>query len=177
MMLPTAYLRPLIAASAQQLGLPWWRSYPPDVWLEAVILQESAGNPKARRYEAHQDQPGRRDAADDADNPAKDDGQLEDDASYGLMQIMGYNARRLVGAGPGTALNFGFLLLPITNIAFGLRILLAELQATSGNVARALARYNGGPTGDAPGPNGTLRRQVYVDGVAAHADRVLRERK
>ena len=104
-----------------------------------------------------------------------DDGPLEDDASYGLMQVMGYNARRLVGALPGTKLDFGFLLLPITNLAFGLRVLLGELAATGNVVARALARYNGGPTGDSLDGNGVMRRQVYVDGVAKWAERVARE--
>jgi len=154
-------------------GLPSWEVHGdlflPGELLEAVVLQESAGHPAARRYEPHQDRAGRRDASEDADRPGADDGLFEDDASYGLMQVMGYNARRIVGASPGTPLNFGFLLRAQAGLAFGLRILVDELEATGGDVPRALARYNGGPTGDVLEPQGTMRRQVYVDGVEAKA--------
>lgn len=176
MSLPTNFLRPLITAAAQSVSLPWWRSWPPGVWLEALVLQESGGNPKATRYEAHQDVAGRKDADEDADAPQRDDGPLEDDQSYGLMQVMGYNARRLCGVPPGTPMNFGFLLRPITNIAFGLRILCAELEAAKQSVPRALARYNGGSTGDDTQADGSMRRQVYVNGVAEWAAKVHKER-
>lgn len=174
----TRSLRPLIDACAAQVGLPPWGDLRPGEWLEGLILQESGGNPAARRYEPHQDRPGRADAATDGDQADVDDGQLEDDASYGLMQVMGSNARRLCGVMPGAPMRFGFLALPITNLAFGLRILTAELQATQGSVVRALCRYNGGPTGDALVPDGrgqiVFRRQEYADGVVLHA-RAARE--
>lgn len=175
MSLPTERYRPLILGAVYTVGLPFWRSWAPAVWFEALVMQESAGNPKAIRYERHQDQLGRRDAATDADRPDIDDGILEDDQSYGLCQVMGTNARRLCGVGPGVPMNFGFLLLPVTNVAFGLRILAGELAATSQNVARALARYNGGPTGDALVDGVNMRREVYVAGVARWAEKVSRE--
>jgi hypothetical protein len=97
------------------------------------------------------------------------------------MQVMGYNARRLCGVPPGTPMNFGWLCLPITNIAFGLRILAGELRATGGNVVRALCRYNGGPTDDArvdDGRGGTVfRRQEYADLVLANAQRAREDRR
>jgi len=171
--LPTAHYRPLIAGCVFTTSLPFWRNWSPAVWLEALILQESGGNHKAVRYERHQDQAGRWDAGSDADTPDVDDGLLEDDKSYGLMQVMGYNAR--LWAGASGAMNFAVLLRPIANIACGLWILVAELEATHQNVARALARYNGGPTGDDLVDGEHMRRQVYVDGVASWAARVYRE--
>jgi hypothetical protein len=154
----TTILRPLIDAAAGLVGLPLWiyrgQAYPPGIWLEGLIIHESSGDPGAIRYERHQDVS----STGDPDEPGEDDGLLEDDRSYGLLQIMGYNARNLCGIAPGTPMHFGFLLLPMTNMAFGLRILTAELRATLGDVPRALARYNGGPTGEFS-INGQLRLQ------------------
>lgn len=172
MSLPTAHLRPLIDGVAFAAGLPWWRSWSPACWLEAQILQESAGNPLAVRYERHQDVA----SPADPDAPGEDNGPLEDDKSYGLMQVMGYNIRRIVGAPPGTALNFGFALRPIIGLALGLRILTEELEASEGSVPRALARYNGGPHGEVEVAPGRMYCQEYVKGVAAWADRVARDR-
>jgi hypothetical protein len=172
-------LRRLIEAAALQAGLPTWPRagvvYTPAELLEAIVLTESSGNARARRYEPHQDRATRRDAPQDPDTADRDDGELEDDASYGLMQVMGYNVRALCGVPPGTPMRFGWLYLPITNIAFGLRILLGELVAVRAEVAtgkttpgrdvdRALARYNGGPTGDDL-VGGAFRLQAYVDKV------------
>jgi hypothetical protein len=172
----TRQYRQLLDAAAALCGLPLWttpdRTYGAGCWLEGLVLGESAGNPKARRYERHQDRPG----PGDADLPDQDDGLLEDDASYGLMQVMGYNIRQLVGVPPGTPMTFGFALLPITNISLGLRVLLGELAATDWTVARALARYNGGPTGDRI-VNGTMRRQIYVDHIQRSTLSVWQDRK
>lgn len=179
-MLPTAHFRLLFNGAAEGAGLPWWRGFSPGVLVEALAMQESSGNPKARRYEPHHDAAGRRDSASDGDVMAQDDGPLEDDASYGLIQILGSNVRRLVGAPPSTPFNFGFLFDPVIGLGFGLLVLREELKATGGDVARALARYNGGPTGDRmePGPHGQLqlRRQEYVDGVARWCERVRQDR-
>ena len=54
--------------------------------------------------------------------------------------------------------------------------LCAELAATKGDVARALARYNGGPTGERIGEDGKMRRQEYVDKVLVNARRVAEDR-
>src|SRR5262245_832516 len=145
MALPTGELRPLIEAAAGFVGLPPWEwageRYAPSEWLEALVLVESGGNHRAVRYE-----PGH-DVVADGDRPGRDDGLLEDDKSYGLMQVLGSNIRRLCGVEPGTQMHFGFTLLPLTNLALGLRILTGELAAVGGDVAKALARYNGGRRG------------------------------
>jgi hypothetical protein len=198
-------LRGLIDAAAAFVGLPVWHyrgiEYGPGEWLEGQVLTESAGNPRARRYEPHQDReqraalhPAREfdvrlafHGSPDPDTPGVDDGDLEDDASYGLMQVMGYNIRRLVGAPAGTPLSFGFAYRPILNLSLGLSVLLGELNAArqqhpteteSQHVERALARYNGGPTGDAPiAPHGDLRLRAYVDRVARFAELVQQDRR
>jgi len=169
--MPTALYRALIDAAATVVGLPAWmvkdELYSPGEWLEGMILVESAGDPRAMRYERHQDVP----SPADSDKPGEDDGLLEDDRSYGLMQVMGYNVRILCGVPIGSPMSFGFMLLPVTNIAFGLRILWAELQATGLHVPNALARYNGGPWRNPPRGE-PLRNQAYVDKVAAAAHSV-----
>lgn len=187
MSLPTRRYRRFIDAAAELVGLPGWtyrgQSFFPGELLEGLILAESGGDPRARRYEPHQDRSGRRDAATDADTPDQDDGALEDDASYGLMQVMGYNLRRLVGVAPGVRMDFEWAFLPIANVSAGLRILLEELRAVDGPdqrnevvISRALARYNGGPTGDDRDDHGVMRRQPYVDRIHEHARRVRSDR-
>ncbi len=179
-MLKTRKYRALIDAAAMLAGLPSWDGFPPGVWLEGLILHESVGDPRAMRYEAHQDRPGRSDSASDGDRPGVDDGVLEDDRSYGLMQVLGSNIRKLCGLAPGTPMRFEWALLPIANVSLGLRMLLGELEATDGDVARAMARYNGGPSGDDPvdGPNGReMRRQIYVRSVALACERVAADRR
>jgi len=203
-----ALLRDLIDAKAAFAGLPVWRSqryartFLAGEWLEGLIVTESSGNPKARRYEAHQDRATRRDAPADPDTADVDDGELEDDASYGLCQVMGYNIRALCGGvkltllptAPGDVevarasptdplafwapMNFGFAFLPDTNITLGIRVLLAELRAVNGDVEAALARYNGGPTGDDMRPEYgmDMRLRKYVDKVAANTVRVVADR-
>lgn len=171
----TERYRRLIDACAATVGLPLWikegETFAPGEWLEGLILVESGGNPRAVRYEAHQDR------QQDADRPGVDDGMLEDDRSYGLMQVMGYNVRVLCGVPAGVAMNFGWVLLPISNLALGLRILSAELNTTKLHVPSALARYNGGPFGNLPGAE-NLRNRVYVEKVAAsaHSVKLHRER-
>lgn len=185
MSLPTRTYRRVIGAMAELLLLPNWFVYQDDtpvplsipgrVYWEAIVLTESAGKPWARRYERHQDRPSPK----DGDVPGQDDGLVEDDASYGLMQVMGYNIRVLCGRSQhpedGGRMHFGFALLPLTNLVLGIRVLLAELRATGGDVPRALARYNGGPTGDRLDENGVMRRQEYVDKVHRNALRVMRD--
>jgi hypothetical protein len=178
-MLATSRYRKLLEACADLVGLPPWEEFEPAEWLEGLVITESGGNPRATRYEAHQDAPGRSDEASDADAPGQNDGFKEDDTSYGLMQIMGYNIRHLCGVAGGTPMDFSFAFLPITNISLGLRILLGELSATGGHVDRALARYNGGPTGDrmVDGPRGLeMRREEYVRKVRMNADKVARDK-
>jgi hypothetical protein len=184
-------LRRVVDSQARYVNLaPWnyrdadWLS--PGEALEGLIVTESGCNPRARRYEPHQDREGRRDAPSDADTAGSDDGEMEDDASYGLCQVMGTNVRVLCGVPPGTPMQFGWLFLPLINIALGLRILLGELRAVRAEVERgeidpgqdferALCRYNGGPTGDDL-CGGDYRLRAYVDKVARNAQAV-RENK
>lgn len=188
--IPTFKYRQLLDAAAVQVDLPQWvyrgQAFRAGEWLEGLVLGESNGNPRARRYEPHQDRAARRDAPSDPDTPDTDDGVLEDDASYGLFQVMGYNARLLVGAELGTAMRFDWLFLPVINVALGLRILTGELSRVKNEIAlgkhpfhqqveRALCRYNGGPTGDAL-VDGDLRLRRYIDRVAEHALAVQRDR-
>lgn len=180
MKLPSAHYRTLcegIAATPSMTGamLPWWRNYSPAVWLEALILQESGARPSAVRYEPHQDVEGRADAKTDGDTPGIDDGTHEDDKSYGLVQVMGYNLRKICGVPYGVPMDFSFAFDPLFALASGVWILRNELVATAGDMDRALARYNGGPTGDRI-EGGRMRRQAYVEGVAMFSARVLLDR-
>jgi soluble lytic murein transglycosylase-like protein len=111
---------------------------------------------------------------------------LEDDRSYGLMQLLGSNARRICEVPPGVGMGFSWLLDPSKNIACAKDVLLYELKATGGNVSRALARYNGGPTGEkivlvgglVGRVNGKMqmRCQGYVDLIRKAAARVEADR-
>jgi hypothetical protein len=209
MPLPTSYaqLRRLIDAKAVFAGLPnftsprYRTSFTPGEWLEGMILTESSGLARARRYEPHQDRATRTDAPADPEECDRDDGDLEDDASYGLMQVMGYNIRALVGVGTVKTIHtprgprvvnasiaengqwppmsFAWAFLPDTNITLGIRVILPELKAVGGDVERALARYNGGPTGDdvAPEYGNDMRLRSYVDKVVANAAKVAQDRR
>ena len=186
----TARYRPLIHGVASQY-LAMWRRDDIDgegarevcakCWLEGLILTESGGLARARRYEPHQDRGDRRYGY-DPDTPMQDDGAFEDDASYRLMQVMGYNLRKLFGdpdhGGREVTclLDYSWAYLPMANMAAGMRVLLADLQATGGEIDRALARYNGGPTGERI-VDGKLRRQVYVEKVWSNALRVKADRE
>lgn len=140
-------IRDLVDQIAPQFGVD------PDV-VEAIVWTESSGNPRARRYEPHQDR------NPDADTAGVDDGITEDDASYGLGQIMGYTARRLGFKNK----DFSALYDERLSITFLCKLLHLELKAVGGDLKCALARYNGGPRGN-PRKDGTLRNQAYVDKV------------
>jgi len=161
--------------------------FEPGELLEGIILTESGGDPRAYRYEAHQDRAGRRDAPLDPDTADLDDGFLEDDTSYGLMQVMGTNARRLLGVPPGVRMRFDFMFKPVLNVSLGVQVLKLELAAVEAEVLvgripggrvveRALARYNGGPTGDDLESNGDFRLQAYIDKVAHRTLLVRRDK-
>lgn len=188
-------LRRLVDAGARWVLLPTWRGYSGATWLEGLVLAESAGDPGAMRFESHLDLGGA-----DPDAPGRDDGLGEDDRSYGLMQVMGTNLRSMVGVAPGVRMDFSWALFPMANLAFGLRLLAALLNQarrdvkarapvgflfTDGvhtfppldvSVDLALARYNGGLSGNAAADWPSLRNRAYVDRVAAHAG-VAREQR
>jgi hypothetical protein len=178
--LPSAKFRSLIDALAAQARLPPWNyqgeTWPGAVWLEGQVMQESSGDPRARRYEGHLD------SVADGDHAGVDDGLSEDDASYGLLQVLGTNLRAMVGVAPGVPMNFSWALRPAAGLVFGVRFLCDECLAPvggEGNVHRALARYNAGPRGTSmvPGPGGSLAlsNQPYVDAVAKWTRRVAAE--
>lgn len=188
--LPTSEprLRSWIDATAHLYLLPEWNfpgeRFSPGEWFEALFLQEDAqkigewrtsGRITGRRYEGHQDRIG----AETADTPGVDDLLLEDDASYGPLQVMGTNVKVMLGLDRNARvpLNFGFLYDWLLGTGCGMWVLLQELSATSRDVSRALARYNGGPSGEAIGPDGKMRRQDYVDGVLNRARLVKADRR
>jgi soluble lytic murein transglycosylase-like protein len=141
------------------------------------VLQESSGNPRARRYEPALDKVA------DGDTLRVDDGAFEDDASWGLLQVLGWNLRAAVGVPRGVRMSFEWALDPALGLIFGVKHLVTEcLIPTGGDVARALARYNGGPNGTSlvPGPQGVglvLRRQDYIDAVKRRIPRVIEDRR
>ena len=82
--------------------------------------------------------------------------------SWGLMQVMG-----------GVAREHGFrgrflsaLCDPALGLDFGCRVLADRLRWSEGDVRSALAAYNGGKAGNAPG-RGVLRNGAYADRVLA----------
>lgn len=161
MSLPTSRYRNLIRACAEVAGLPPWGAVPAATWLEAQVLTESGGDPRATRYERHLDA-----------NPG-DDGTSEDAKSYGLLQVLGSNIRHQWGVSKFDHMDFGAALRPIMGMAVGVRHLAGLLEETHGDVARALARYNGGGLGDQPTvPGGPWRCSEYVARVAGWALKV-----
>jgi hypothetical protein len=186
----TPQLRALIDAVAAVAGLPTWEyradRFSPGELLEGLVLAESGGDPKARRYEPHQDRAGRTDAATDPDRPGIDDLKAEDDASYGLCQVMGSTWRLLVGAPVRAPLDYELLFEPTFALAAGAEVLCRELhtvrwacpdEAEADWIVRALCRFNGGPTGDDPDSTGDVRRRVYVEHVAENARRAQADRR
>jgi len=121
-------------------------------WIQAIIHQESGGNPVALRSE-----PRRR------------------DASYGLMQILCRSARGVGFAGPCAQ-----LLDPRRNIAYGARFFHA-LLARYAEPGAALAHYNGGPKAARAWRRGTRRtmatryaqRVLALAAYYAHRNRAL----
>lgn len=188
-----ARLRRFIDASAALYQLPPWsyrgQDFLPGEWWEGLLWHESwHGNPSARRYEPHQDRPGRKDQGQDGDRPGVDNGNREDDASYGLAQVMGYTWKGLWDVQPRSATaNFSRLFKPAMGIVHGAEVLAEELAAVyrahphasdSERVVRALCRYNGGPSGDhIDEATGDLRRRAYVDLVADASAKVRADRQ
>lgn len=146
MSLPTSKYRELIHTMSD--GLPPWKelSYPPYVWLEGQILQESTGDPKAYRKEP------------------------SGVASYGLLQILDTTTKNILG-NPGIT-SFDFLYNPYINLSIG-RLVLLDIRSWVGldNVSTILARFNGGGVGN-PDGEGKLRNQDYVNKVAGWSQKV-----
>lgn len=137
--------------------------------LEAICRQESAGNPKAFRYEA-----------------------ALRDASFGLMQVLGKTARN-IGALPDGERD-ACLCEPELGIRAGVMVLAENLNSFSSAaqmgrshgdferlhdvwpvaVQAAICRYNGGFKGN-PSADGRFRNQEYLDGVLVHFRDVCKE--
>lgn len=131
------------------------------VVVAAVVEQESSWRPEATRYE-----PGYRWLVVPAKGCGLEDAQAEirgQQTSWGLMQIMGANARHLGLSGP-----FEALLRPGLGLEYGCRYLARQLRATGGDVRGALARYNSGRATSEAG----LR---YADQVLARVARMRGE--
>lgn len=163
MSLATALWRPSFDADTAAEGFPAWRGFPPGVWLEALCLHESSGNPRA----LHRDGPG----------------WLH--CSYGLFQIEGSTALSLL---PGLS-DPEPLYHPILNRALALRLLsvLGTEYALHDDINpgdwrddaktdRVIAAYNGGEWGAGKKDDGTLNDQVYVDAVLAMCAVVTKDR-
>jgi Transglycosylase SLT domain. len=199
-------LRELIDDVARYRELPPWAyrgvQFDPGTLLEAIVITESAGDPRATRYEPHQDRTGRPDQVGDQDRPLVNDGPVEDDTSYGLMQVMGYNLKLMLGAAitidgrrfpdPSKRVDFTLFFDPEVNLILATRLLCEEIvhvekEIARGNrdpvdvptevIDRALMRYNGGPSGDDRQDDGTRRLQAYVDKVARNALMVKADRR
>lgn len=184
-----ASFRRLIDAIAAFEQLPRWtykgEGFTAGELLEGLILTESSGNPLARRYEPAHDAPGRKDQGSDPDVLAHDDGAFEDDASYGLGQVMGTTFKALLHVDRPVKIDYSILYRPLFGLAALVETLKGELrtvyltspmQSESERVVRALARYNGGPTGEAL-VDGDIRNRAYVDRVAANAKRARNDRR
>lgn len=166
--LRTREYRETLQAEARRLKLPAWQVHGElfmgHEWLEGLVLHESGGDPRAYHLDKH--------------DPAL--GQaFQIDASYGLMQTEG---RTVLGhmdalsSWQANPFSFEFLYYPLTGIAHGLRALLTSLAVADGQVAAALAFYNGGGWGLELDAQKRLNNQPYVDRVfeatsKVHADR------
>ena len=88
-------------------------------------------------------------------------------ASWGLMQIMGAVARELGFTGPYLT----ELCDPQTNLHYGCLKLATNLPWAKGDLRSALAAYNGGRAGNSPG--GALRNAKYADKVLSRREAVV----
>lgn len=128
----------------------------PDL-VQAVCLIESSGQTHAYRAEpAFWDRYLKGKPEWDGANPARVS------ASYGLMQVMFPTA---VDHGMGRTEPPEYLFVPLIGLEWGCRVLADRLEWARGDVRAALASYNGGKGGNAPG--GPLRNALYADKVLA----------
>jgi hypothetical protein len=160
MSLKTAKYRQFFDVSAQLAGLPSWKTYSGGVWLEALCLTESSGDPSAEHY----------DAGHDGGDPT----EAKEWTSYGLFQIEGTTAKSYLSI--GAVSDFDWLFHPQLNTAIAIGVLLGSLSRYNSDVPKTLAAYNGGGWGARVKPNGDLNNQAYVDRVEAQVRAVLADR-
>lgn len=128
----------------------------PDL-VQAVCLVESAGYTDAFRPEpAFWDRYLKGKPEWDGANPRRVS------ASYGLMQVMFPVA---VEHGMARTEPPEYLFVPLIGLDYGCRVLAERLVWAKGELRAALASYNGGKGGNAPG--GSLRNGAYADKVLA----------
>lgn len=148
----TFWYRAEVEAIASQFG------FDPDL-IEAICLVESAGKTHAYRFEPGfwhrylKDKPEW-----DGANPERVS------ASYGLMQCM-YPVAKELGYGDLPE----HLFAPVTGLHWGTKKLAALRDWAGGNIASALASYNGGQKGNAKPP---YRNQIYVNKVLQMLEKV-----
>ena len=124
----------------------------PDL-VQAVCLVESSGQTHAYRYEpAFWDRYLAGKPEWDGSNPERVS------ASYGLMQVMFPVA---VEHGMDRTDPPEYLFVPLIGLDYGCRVLAKRLTWARGDVRAALASYNGGKGGNAPG--GPMRNGAYAD--------------
>lgn len=160
MSLATEKYRAFFDASANLAGFPIWKSHPGGIWLEAICLTESSGNPKAEHFD-----PGHQNEGDD-----------DDWTSYGLFQIEGVTARAYVEVGRDSEMGFDWLFRPQLNTAVAVGLLSANLARYKNDVPKALAAYNGGSWGARLKKDGSLNNQAYVDRVETNVRLVAADR-
>lgn len=134
----------------------------PDL-VHAVCLVESSGLTNAYRPEpSFWDRylKGKREW--DGANPARVS------ASYGLMQVMFPVA---VEHGMARTEPPEYLFVPLIGLDYGCRVLAKRLEWARGDLRAAVASYNGGKGGNAPG-GGPLRNAAYADKVFAQLARL-----
>ena len=128
----------------------------PDL-VQAVCLVESSGQTHAYRLEpAFWDRYLKGKQEWDGANPERVS------ASYGLMQVMFPTA---VEHGMARTEPPEYLFVPLIGLDYGCRVLAKRLEWANGDLRAALASYNGGKLGNAPG--GPLRNAAYADKVLA----------
>lgn len=144
-----------IEAAAEKHGLQ-------PVLVEAQVLVESSGNPKAYRYE-----PGfwKTYMAGKPEWAGADPKVVS--ASYGLMQIMYVVALEM---GLDKSLPPSVLFDVETNLEYGCRKLASLMKWSKGNVMQALAAYNGGKGGNTTPP---FRNMPYVVKVLTQRSKLV----
>lgn len=133
----------------------------PDL-VQAVCLIESSGRTDAFRAEpAFWDRYLRDKPEWDGANPRRVA------ASYGLLQVMFPVA---VEFGMARTEPPEYLFVPLIGLHYGCAVLAERLAWARGDIRAALASYNGGKGGNAPG--GVLRNAAYADKVLARMARL-----
>lgn len=96
------------------------------------------------------------------------------DASRGLLQLLGRTARALGYGGllGDDTTHTGGLYDPATNLEYGLRLLVQNLQQSRGDVAAAVSAYNAGWSPTRPWDGKRTATGVFVN--QPYVDRVLR---